>query len=293
MLNVVSLAIGHKYYQYWTVNLCNSLKFHSPNVHFTLITLGDLKVPNIFDEVIQIKEEDTILNGKFCPAKAKLSLNKYIKKESIYLDADSIIVKDLTPFFESCQNTGKPYLTEVHGYAKKGDKEFKMMQWANIEDVWEHFKLEGTKFPGTNSSFQYIKPGKELDKIFSTALNYLLNSPYDYRRAPMQWGKGHHPDELYLNGAIAKLDIDVAHRTPFYFPFKHQARSEFWKGKDIASYTELTDDYYGMSYAGDGMSVSRFGERTYDSEMTHIMREQGGRHDYKIRLLLKRKYMRG
>lgn len=288
-MEVLLTAFGHLRYGEWAWNLAKSIGHYSPEVEVVLVH-DDKAVSSIdlkpFHRTISIKTP--LRDGKLCPAVVKLSLNEWVKDETIYIDCDSVVVQDIKPLFEACRKTKKDYLVEIQDWKSKGE-EFKKMLWAG-SDMWEHFGVD--KIPATNTSFQYIKKSKQVDDLFDTAKKFFLEKRYDYRKAPHQWGKGQDPDELYINASIGSLGIDPSFPTPVYYPIKNsEAIKHLWNIEDIKSKDDLKK-YFIFSYAGDGRSVSRFGKTIYNSTMTNVLREQGINHVYKIELLLKSKFIK-
>jgi hypothetical protein len=122
----------------------------------------------------------------------------------------------LEPFFEECIATGDFFLTQYLTHIEGCKEEFKEMMWAYPVQIWEKYGLkEDACLPATNSSFMYMKQGKEIDKFFSKAIEN-MNNPIDKLR--LTWGTSQ-PDELYLNitmaqfGILGKLKKDY----PIYF----------------------------------------------------------------------------
>jgi hypothetical protein len=237
---VTLLAIGDKSYGYWAYNMGMSLKTHSPSLPVQLVhdveAISDLMPHKLkmFDEFTEIKKEDSTTRGKINPSLAKLSLYKYLKfKETIYLDVDGITTQNLSGLFDRCEGLG--FATQVVGTARKGTTDFHEMQWAEVDEVFEKYNLpDDAVLPATNSSFMYIKKGREASKIFRDALQF-YHEPIT--KLKLKWGRGDaQPDELYLNASLAKngfTEIGV----PGYFRTKRDK-------PDTRSVTEITDEFY-------------------------------------------------
>lgn len=289
-MNVLLTAFGSSRYGEWAWNLAHSINYFC-DVNITLV--HDKKAVSEIDRRPfhrTITIPTPTLHGKLHPAQVKLSLNKWVEDEAIYIDADSIVFKDLKGLFEKCRSTGKNFLVEVQEWKKKGTGKFEKMLWAG-EDMYDHFGVD--KMPATNSSFQYLKKSGELDELFGTAFEQLMSNRYDYSKAPFRWGKGEDPDELYLNAAIAKTGIDPSISTPVHYPIRNSERlAKAWSIEKINNKNQLHDKYYILSYAGDGRNINRFGKEFYNMVMRDVMRANNMMHIRKIELLLKRKFIR-
>lgn len=286
-MKVLLTAFGHLRYGEWAWNLAKSIGYYTPEAEVILVH-DDKSVSSIdlkpFHKTINIKTP--LKDGKLHPATVKLSLDKWVEDEAIYIDCDSVVIQDLKPLFEKCRKTGKDYLVEVQDWKEEGE-EFKKMLWAG-DDMWEHFGVE--RIPATNSSFQYLKKSKEVTELFKKARWFLDNMQYDYKKAPHKWGSD--PDELYLNVAIADLGIDPTFPTPVHYPVKHSEKlTELWNLEKIND-TEDLKKYFILSFAGDGRNISRFGKEIYNKTMANLLKKHGLPHVFKIELLLKRKFIR-
>lgn len=290
------LAFG-RYYRYWALNLAASIKYHSPNagIHLICDTLEGIR-ESFFDKVSFLEEKDYIQKtrkgDKFFPCLAKLSLDKYIEEPTLFIDADSLVLKDIQPVF---QRFTKFYHSEVQGYGKKG-QDFRKMLWATTDEAIEHFGLsDDARIPALNTSFQYLKPGKELTELYELARHFLLEKPFDTRNSEQKWGRGesgegNHPDELYMDMALAKLNLKADFPAILHFPFKNAnaiGEKMLKNKKEI-----LNHGYYGLSFAGDGFNMDGKAVQLYDGEMKRYMGHFSKGHSYYASKLLSKKFIR-
>lgn len=293
-MTVGILAFG-KWYRYWAYNLAVSIKYHSDCKVHLICDQYDGGWP--FDEITYLDKQDYITEtrkGKqYFPCLAKLSLNKYINEPTLILDADSLVLKDLSDL----DFTGF-YHSEVQAYGKKGE-DFRQMLWATTDQAFEHFGLPDTaEIPALNTSFQYLAPCKELDELYETARDMLLNNPFDTRKSEQKWGKGdagggNHPDELYMDMALAKLGIKADYPALLHFPFKNSDfRKKFGRMALKTKKQVLENGFYGLSFAGDGNNIAIAGKEIYEGEMKRYMNHFGIGHVYQIHNLLTRKFIR-
>jgi len=228
-------------------NLIMSLRHFSPNVPIQLIYEFD--AIKGFEYLLEWSDTHTQISDEIFkePAFYKLSWQHFAAfDQSIYLDVDSLIIKDIEPLFTECAKIGK-YVCQVKDFNafsdKKEDDAMGNMLWATRSTVWEHFQLKKDMIlPSTNSSFQYLEKGGE--KILNDARELLLNNPLPIDKHRFKWGKGkHQPDELYLNASCA-LNY---HLQPSFEPLFFRPRTAFGVPSKIV---KLREDYYGIGVYG-------------------------------------------
>lgn len=176
-----------KSYLKWAENLRTSIRYHN-----------DLSV------VILNKVESCYSDGRFSPSFVKMNISKYLPFDrTIYLDADSLVIKDLNPLFDMC--TGY-FHTSVFDTIK-GESHSEQFYWMETDQMRKQFDLDND-IPVTNTSFMYLEKGAQLDKLFNE-----VNTMYDKRpdRKALKWKWANvQPDELYFNAALSKLNYDPA-----------------------------------------------------------------------------------
>jgi len=213
MKGVLLLSIGHPSYARWAHNMAVSLRAMSPGLCIHVLTDGNFPAEpihgEIVDKIIKIAETDCRKDGKLYPALAKLSMNKYSEfEETIYLDVDGVVVKDITPLFDKCKEKGLYFQVQVNGISTKEFDNLDASLWVKPEQIFKKYKLnDDVQIPGTNSSFQYWVKCKESDKLFAQALKN-LSKPFELRELRYSWGMSNtQPDELYMNIALAQVGL--------------------------------------------------------------------------------------
>jgi len=220
---VTIIAVGgqnkrSEVYGKFAYNLARSLKYHSPDIKIHLVW-NDVGIrplnthqQAIFDYDTKADEDHCFTDGLFTPSKIKMHLYEYLYfDETIYIDADSLLIKPIEPLFDICTQDYYTSLlldeeTNLPATANKDTMDFKYMMWATPEQIWGHYGLNGETMPATNSSFQFIRKSKTCEKLFRQILaNYDDRIPA--RELQQKWGKGGQPDELYLNVALAQLGM--------------------------------------------------------------------------------------
>jgi predicted transcriptional regulator len=275
-------AFGKRGYGFAAVNLAMSIKFYSPNLPITIaFDEGVLKqVPEayhkFFDVMIQIKKPDD-------PGRAKTSIYPYLQYDyNLFLDVDSLCLKDINPLFDELINNGGNYYCHIVGeHTIDKGRDFNAMQWAWADDIWEHYKLpQDAVLPATNSSIQFIKKCKESKALFEQ-INKNFSNPIPLDKLRMQWGNTQ-PDELYLNVALCQLKIDATANENMMF---------FGGHLDKRTNSELKEQFYFLSiYGGRGFTRARYTE-FYDSIMhKEICRNFNMPHQFKVMYIMNDKH---
>lgn len=213
MRGVLLISVGNDAYARWAHNMAVTIRCVSPDVPIHVLTDGNFPSEEwhlqAVDKVIQMDRKDTHLNDKLYPAKAKLSMYKYSEfDETIYLDVDGVVIKDIKPLFERCFELGLPYQVQVNGVSTLLNDNLDSSLWVKPEQAIKKYALPNdVVLPGTNSSFQYFKKSKEAKALFTQALKNLAN-PFHINELRYKWGHSNtQPDELYMNIALAQTGI--------------------------------------------------------------------------------------
>lgn len=285
---IILLAIGDHAYGKFAANMAISIKEYNTDLAVQLIceekTISHLSewYRSFFDIISIIEKEDCYIGGKMSPAKAKLSIYKYLFfDENIYLDVDGLCLRDLSSIFESCAD-GYYYSQVVGRYqVEKEVKPFPEMQWAKPDIMIEHFHLkEGDVIPAINSSFQYIKKTKKSEELFKIANECFDNGLSDKQRW-YKWGKDNlQPDELYINIALAKCGVwpEMKIKKVIYFD-NHRIIPE----KNLLAEFFVLGLYGGIRFTHSSL------QDYYDRVMQKICLSKNKNHIYKCHNLMKGK----
>ena len=181
----------------------------------------------------------------------KVKLDKYTPfKHTIYIDADSIITKDINPLLDACIKTGKPLLTQVQGKGGLSDA-ISYGIWAKNTAAWAWFDIPmDATFQATQTSMVYFSD--KAKPIFGRMREY-FNFPIKHIRH--KWGRGNNiPDELIYSGVCAALEMDIdievaagTNRPIFFGNAQHNRENA----------TSITDKYYVLSFCGSSRSLNR------------------------------------
>ena len=283
---IILLAIGNERYGQWAYNLALSIK-HFGTIPIQLVyekkTVKKLKDLTVFDVRTEIDREDCYDGHLFDPARAKLTLNKYLAFDSAYyFDVDAVCIKDIREM-----KMRKFYCSEVIGSGTFDQQSFgDNMYWASPETILKHYpELKDKRFDFINSSFQYIQKGVELDALYSQAYDNLTNRPIPKKELKEYWGKKGtgQPDELYMNIALCQLGIDArCHEKPVYFNMKTDAPLTFG---------EIKKNHYMIGYYGGKETAHRLIKQMYDKLMRRYTSDAKRNHLFQFDQLIDRKYM--
>jgi len=261
---VVLIAFNHAYF-HKAYNLAFSIHYFNPDIKITVhvdsvydfnIALADWKSKE-FDQVVEHKEYFRDF------AEVKLNIDRFaVYDRSLYLDVDTICLKDIAPLFEQLKDSD--YKTEVNT---------DFMLWATREQTEKHYGFTPDDYiPSTNSSVQYIAKGGTATKIFDAA-RAAHSNPIPVKELYNTWG-GTQPDELYLNVGIAKNRFDAAfEKGPVFFTTKISHE-----------YEKLKDFYYFLSYFGPRGHTPYYYTNYMDVELKRMQQERGQRHTNESRV---------
>lgn len=288
---IVLLAFGKRGYGFAAYNLAVSIRAFNNTIPITCyhdeIAFSQIEPEKykIFDKMIPISSEILYKDGKFDPGYAKVNLyDLYPYDLNLYLDVDALCLKNIAPLFEIMEKKPDFFYTHIidtHTIDKGRD--FKSMQWAWADDIWEHFKLKQDDiFYATNSSYQIVRKGAKARKFYDQIKkNYANPIPVDKLR--MKWGGGQ-PDELYMNAALCQLKI----------PAQMDTDVMFFGGDVKHTFTEIEGKFYFLSLYGAGasnVSTTRIKYREWADRLLHQhFQKRGEAHIYKTQYIMADKH---
>lgn len=277
---IVLVAIGDNYRRF-AVNLATSIRNHcNLPIHLFADELH-FEHCHLFDKICLIDKADYYINGKFSPALIKLQLNKLsLFEQSIYIDVDSVVLKDVTPLFDKL-----PFYSHVVKVVSEKDSYWNC-QWASKENVDSYF-LEGIKkysLPEINSSLLVFDNSEVCNKIFADGLEIALNC--DYSKVQL-WG-GTFPDELGFNLALAKNNVNLPITDLIYTRIKgDKTKSGANTTADSEQY--IIDNHYILTVFGS----YHFNHTTIvmDNCRRGLYYRLGGNVPYKLNQLMRKKHV--
>ena len=288
---IVLLAFGKRGYGFAAYNLAVSIRafnntipicVYHDDIAFSQIETEKLSV---FTEVRLMPKELIYNQGKFDPGFTKVNLyGLYPYNLNLYLDVDTLCLKDIAPLFEVMESKPDYFYTHIiatHTIDK--GKDFTSMQWAWADDIWEHFKLSKDDiFYATNSSYQIVRKGAKAKKFYDQIKkNYANPIPVDKLR--MKWGGGQ-PDELYMNAALCQLKI----------PAQMDTDVMFFGGDLRFTFTDIEEKFYFLSMYGAGgsnVSTTRMKYREWYDRLLHKhFQNNREAHIYKSQYIMAEKH---
>jgi hypothetical protein len=276
-MNIVLLAIGKRGYHMAAYNLAVSIKHYTPSAKILLLTDEGVKYLHDCKPFDIIETVDTFT--PFNPALAKLHVYGHAVKhfnEYLFLDVDTIALKDIEPFYSALVADGRDFITEVAGVGQVGDEAIEYCVWATPTQIWEKYKVE--RYTATNSSWHFARKSKTARDIYKAALKFYPLIPM--HELAIKWGKCI-PDELPLGAAIGDNDVS--------FPVKPMLFGDNKSGPAKAL-SEVRKGWYFLSiYAnGRGRTVTkRHYFEMYDAICRSIIRP----HNYKFHFIMQDKWI--
>lgn len=259
---VVILCMRKQQYAAAAYNLALTIKFHSPGINITLLSDGihnklfSTGHYGAFNFIKEIKEKTV--------AEAKLNIENYVEyDQALYIDADSICLQPLEPLFD-----------KLKGNKFKSNVIDNYTNWVSPEYFKQMFDVEPNQT--INSSWIYF----EDKRVFKIADKYLKKG-FDVSNLVQTWGNSSHvPDELFFNGALAKLVMDA----------KVDFNVMFFDDKiDQRSTSKLAEDYYFLTYYGNKNNTRLEIQEWYDREMFRVCAKYGIEHRFKIHEIMAHK----
>jgi len=281
---IVILAVGNPAYGQFAHNLAISIKHHC-NLPMQLIYDAKAVVDtdmSLFDVVTEMRPEHCYMGNKVMPGKAKLNIYEYLAfDECLYLDADTLVIRDLSGLkFE------KYYQAEINGTGTVNDEKWgDEMVWATPKKIAEYYDLDGKAIPFINTSYQFIRKGKEAEELYRNALANLENA-IPYKEHLREWGRRiptAQPDELYMDVACAQVDHNPSGESLIYF------RPNRTVGKETA---DIFKEHYAIGYYCSLEFNHKSIYTIYDTEMRKYCAAAGRHHTFTINNLMRNKFIK-
>lgn len=292
MQGVVLMAFGKPHYGALAFNMALSIKFHNPEVKIQLIYerpsisfLNEKKL-GFFDILTELDPLDLYegLPGKkqMNPGRMKTRIYKYLAFENnLWLDADGVALKDISPLVEKVSESGAYFLTqtaqETHTISQ--GKDFKASIWAWADDIWSHYNLpEDAVMPATNTSVAYIKKCDKGESFYAKVQENFDNG-LPIAKLRNKWGGGF-PDELAVNVACAQFKLN-----PSILP------EPILFARDRIDITDVIERYYLIGLYGGVRYVHQSAVDYYDRLVQKYSRELlGVNQEFKYHMLVKHKH---
>lgn len=280
MPSVSIFAFGKRGYTFGAANLAASIR-HYADVRVKLYTDGaflDHLKPHLrlqFDKIIDLDEAVFTTDERLDPGKCKTRIYDLIEDdETLYIDADSIAVKDITPLLRQLQADGRFYITEcIDGY----------LPWASEKKVRKKLNDDTAKVHPIQSSWAFIRKCPEADKFFARVKTIFDAEVWTREELDHKWGKSI-PDELVYTTACAMEGVDPSWDNVMLF------------GNKISAQTidEVKERFYFLTLYGNGGGRPHTRSiylSMYDGIMHRLLRPAGHNHALKSNLVLADKYL--
>jgi hypothetical protein len=285
MNGVIILCLKKPAYAMGAFNLALSIKHFNPSVNITLVSDGEHERHyrpehyHPFDTIKKINLCDyTDKVGRFQPGLAKINISKYSDYDhTLYIDADSLILKDIQPLIDDLILKPGYFYSEKMGSGGLTE-EIEYNPWATNEKIWEYFKLDPeTTITTINSSWFYFN--KKSAPFFKKVLQN-FNKGFTESQLKTQWGNTL-PDELFFTGTMAQMNIDPEYKKIMFFG----------NSVDKRTFSELENDYYGFTLYGGIRTVREIYNGWYDRLMFKFCEKEVIEHRFKAYSILTGKHV--
>lgn len=185
---VITLGFGDEQYGRMAKALARSIRLHNPDLPLAVVTdhLDDEELKEYFDVLIPFDPQ----YGK--GVQQKLSLDRYTPFDlTLYLDADSLVVRDLGPVFD---------LMGIVPFGVVGFPVVDGFYWVEVQKLIERFEVP---YIGRFNAGLICFGGDGSSEVFDTARRYVAEGRLEgmpgYRGAPS--------DEIPLSAALGHHGI--------------------------------------------------------------------------------------
>jgi hypothetical protein len=277
MPSVSVFAVGARGYTFGAANLAASIAHYAPDVKVNLYTDGHflhhLKPQHtaLFASIVTIGPEHYTTAGKLDPGKMKCRIADLIMDdETMYVDADSIVVKDIRPLLRALQEDGREYITEcLETY----------LPWASEAKVRAKIGKPDAVIPPIQSSWAFIRKHKFFSRVREVSdAGFWALSELDSK-----WGKSM-PDELIYTTACAMEGRNPSWRNEMLFGNK--------LGPDTVA--KVREQYTMMTLYGNGGGrphVRPMYIDIYDRVLHEVFKAKLMNHSFKSNYILTDKYL--
>lgn len=187
------------------------------------------------------------------PGWAKLELPEIIDGPTMYLDADSIAVGDITPLLMALDADGREFITSVQGTGTGRSTAIKYFGWADPKKVAEKEGFgDDAPLYGIQSSWMFMQPGRTLEAIADRAKrSYIAWTERDLKH---RWGASK-PDELFWSIGCTAAGHDPSWPT-----------EPMWFGGGSMQHGKMKQAHCLMTIPGNNLNQSLHAKRIYDAE---------------------------
>lgn len=278
---ILLLCFGNPSYAYATWNIIASIRYFNKDINITVcfdeLTLKYIPPIENINTIVLSNEQLYNIRGKLEPGMAKTliyDLSPY--DETLYIDVDSVLLKDISPLMDSLSKKGGYYYTTV---IDKGGRDSNLQYngWAEMSVIWEYFKLkEDAILPTIQSSYCWFKKCKDAEVFFQAVKNN-FNIPYRYLKT--RWG-GTIPDELIYSGTCAQFGINPQGDDAVFFGNKTSSDT----------FEQITTKHYIHTLYGSGRGVKTVREK-YISWYDRLMAKYAGINFYRAQYIMRGKHV--
>lgn len=206
-MSVSLLAFGRRGYAIATDNMVLSLRYHGYAGTIALYctkAMEEMLSPETLEHTTRYYLNDDAKDPGLC----KISLpNILMDEETLYLDVDGIVMKDITPLVLRLKQGGRHVMTQASPPHIVGTKERPKGNWWVLPATMaaKHDIEDGSNIYAVNTSAIWYRRGSVLTELADRML--LAHQKYQIRELVHKWGSAI-PDELCFSAACAQMGLD-------------------------------------------------------------------------------------
>ena len=211
---IAIFAFGRRGYAQAAQNLALTLREHSPSIPVHLWAADGLSVDHALFTKVHHLEAKHYIQG---PGTLKCNIYSILPKGNwLVMDADSLVIADLTPFIDKLNEYD--FMLEVKGRGGENDS-IEYTPWATQATIKRVCELpDDAVYYGVQSSWVWMKkPSKKVAAIYKIAQS-VQYVPKDLKEP---WGNDI-PDELRIASALTILKEDLPSFTMSFYGNSHE-----------------------------------------------------------------------
>lgn len=284
---VVLLAFGKRGYGFGAANLAATIRHHTPQAHILLIAdpkcLAQLQQfhRGLFTEISVLPTDRWMTGATLDPGKAKCHLRELLPDGPwLFIDADSIVLRDIAPLWDALVASGKAFACETLGSGRP-DEAIEYTPWATPAAIAQRAGRDGATVYGINTSWMFMA---HADPFFERVADMFDGHLWRRDELIHKWGKSM-PDELIYSTACTKMEVDPSWPRSVFFGVDYSEKR----------LSDITEKYDMLTLYGNGRGPRTYVKRRYidmvDPYLQGVYKALGASHIFKVQMVLNDKYL--
>lgn len=284
---IALLAFGKRGYAFGAANLAATIRRHTPaaTIHLTADTecLRQLQPfhRGLFTEITALSPLHWQTDRIPDPGKAKCHLRSLLPDGPwLFIDADSVVLRDITPLWGALMASGKVFACETLGTGKPTD-DINYTPWATPAAIAAKAGRDGGTVYGINTTWMFMRDD---GPFFQRVAEHFDAGTWRRDELTRQWGKSL-PDELIYSTTCTEMDVDPNFGERVFFGVDYSE----------SRLSDIRDKFDILTLYGNGRGPRTFVKRRYidmlDPYLRDTYRAIGGEHIFKVQYVLNDKYL--